>query len=313
MRFSTILSAFLVLAVFGCAGEKAAPTGKAEPAPVATKAEPEPAPTPKEPVAPPSEFQALRDTIRSIADTHNRCDVRWFARVDPSRIDSYERPVDVDGMEDDCSGMVALFEKALEQGAFRNPALDSWLRETAGIVDRYVLLVFRARKIMVKDKLPYKKEMTELRDAVRADSKVLAESVGPLLALSDDDLKALHKASSDVLVREAHRALASVGGDVRKWIEEPVDQGSAVWRHSIKASAVMARRAAEALALTRADAPKPLVEASAKLSKAFDEAVAFFTGRHFDEETPKVKAARQAIRKAIKAYEAVAKRTVRGP
>jgi hypothetical protein len=255
--------------------------------------------------APKTETDALREAIKDYVTLLADCDKQFFADVKPERIDKWELPVNVKAMESQCDRLLGLYEDMLARGAFRAPALDDFLRAAAVSADRYLVLGLHAKKVGVKDHIPYKKDLSELRDTLRADVAKLKESVGPVLALPDAALNA--SLGGDELAARAAPALNRLRGDLKDWIEVPVKASKPTWRYSLRTSQAIAERAAATLKAAGSSAGGAAVD----LAKAFGAAVTFYTGAYFDteeQEGPKVRkpviqadtAWRNALRKAGK-------------
>lgn len=275
--------------------------------PQAAAVEKAPAPPPK----PVSEFDNLRTAIREWVDLLGQCDERWFARVDPGKIDNYEFPIDVDAMDAACEGLKTGMERMLDLGGFRNPGMDTFLRRAAQATDRYLMMGFRAKKISVREKLPYKTELTALRDGLRAEVAGLTSDAGKVLALTDADLNASVNDSPEAVVAWARDTLGSVRADFKAQVEDAIPANKPIWRYGLKTTATLAQRAARALASARNGAPAGIAEPAASLAGALDTAVAYFTGEFFWEEDEKIDANRKTVVKEIKAYDKAAARAFR--
>lgn len=267
------------------------------------------APAPEAPQPPPkpvSEFDGLRDAIRDWADLLSKCDERWFARVEPAKIDNYEFPVDVDAMNAACEGLRTGMDRMLELGGFRNPRMDAFLRGAAQATDRYLMMGFRAKKISVRDKLPYKQELTALRDGLRAEVVALKAQAEQVLALTDADLNASSNDAPEVVVAWARDTLGRVRADFKAQVEDAIPANKPVWRYSLKVTSVLAKRAAAAMASARNGAPAKIVAPAQAMAGSLESAAAYFTGEFFWEEDEKIDATRKAVVKSISAYDRVA-------
>ncbi|HOI09477.1 MAG TPA: hypothetical protein PK313_03270 [Myxococcota bacterium] len=261
---------------------------------------------PEPPPKPASEFDGLRTAIADWVDLLGRCDERWFARVEPSKIDNYEFPVDVDAMNAACEGLRTGMERMLDLGGFRNPRMDQFLRRAAQTTDRYLMMGFRAKKISVRDKLPYKQELTALRDGLRAEVAGLKAEAAEVQALTDADLNASSNDAPEAVVAWARDTLGRVRADFKAQVEDAIPTNKPVWRYGLKTTAVLAKRAAAALASARNGAPGAVVVPAQAMSGALETAAAYFTGEFFWEEDEKIDANRKTVVKAIAAYDKVA-------
>lgn len=255
-----------------------------------------------------TEIELLREAISDFVTLAADCDKQWFSDVKPERIDKWELPVNVKDMENQCDRLLRIFEELLDKGAYRCPELDDFLRIAASVADQYLILAYRCKKVGVRDKLPYKKEVAELRDALRAEVSKLKEEVGKVLDMSDTALKGAMV--SDVMSL-ADAALLRLRNDYKQWIETPVKEGKPTWRYSLRTSDTIAARAVLTLRSRAGVSAQPLIAPAEELSRAFTAAVHFYTGNYFDteeEEGPKLRAAfnkadnqyRQASRRMFK-------------
>jgi len=295
--------------VAGCqqapSGQATAPRKEApEPPAVASKA-PEPSPKPV------SEFEGLRTAIREWVDLLGQCDERWFARVDPGRIDNYEFPIDVDAMNAACEGLRTGMDRMVDRGGFRNPRMDEFLRAAAEATDRFLMMGFRAKKISVRDKLPYKKELAALRDGLRAEVKGLRESAAEVLALTDADLNASSNDAPEEVVAWARTTLGRVRADFKAQVEDAIPANKPVWRYGLKTTAVLAKRAATALGSARNGAPTAVVAPAQAMASALEVAAAYFGGEFFWEEDEKIDQNRKTVVRSIAAYDKVAGKAFR--
>ncbi|OQC37442.1 MAG: hypothetical protein BWX66_01311 [Deltaproteobacteria bacterium ADurb.Bin058] len=294
----------LVGLVAAVACQKPAPVKEAPKQEEVAKPEAAPAPAPEpEPV---SEFAALRTAIKDWVDLLKRCDEGWFARVDPSKIDNYEFPIDVDAMTSFCYDLRTGMDKMLELGAFRNQQLDSFLREAATATDRYLIMSFRAKKISVKDKLPYKKELTALRDDLRAEVGALQKRAEQILALADADFHAISNAPASEVVTIARETLGRVRADFKAFVEDSIPTNKPVWRYSFKTTVALAKEAISALKAPRNGAPEAIAAPATALAQGLDSAVEYFGGEFFWEEDEKIDATRKSVVKVINAYDKAA-------
>lgn len=302
----TGVAALLVLSACQKPVDQATGPAKA-PQPRAEAVEKAPEPPPK----PVSEFDGLRTAIRDWVDLLGRCDDRWFARVDPSKIDNYEFPIDVDAMNAACEGLKTGMERMLDLGGFRNPDLDAFLRRAAEATDRYLMMGFRAKKISVREKLPYKQELAALRDGLRAEVAGLTSDAGKVLALTDADLNASVNDAPEAVVAWARDTLGRVRTDFKAQVEDAIPANKPIWRYGLKTTATLAQRAARALASARNGAPAGIAEPAALLASALETAAAYFTGEFFWEEDEKIDANRKAVVKEIKVYDKAAAKAFR--
>ncbi len=297
-----------VVVLVACQG----PSGKAPEPMKAPK--PQTAPAEKAPEPPPrpaSEFDELRTTIREWVDLLGQCDERWFARVDPGRIDNYEFPIDVDAMNTACEGLKTGMDQMLVLGGFRNPRVDGFLRRAAEATDRFVIMGFRAKKISVREKLPYKAELTALRDELRAEVAGLKSDAGKMLAMTDADLNASVNDAPEAVIAWARDTLGRVHADFKAHVEDAIPVNKPIWRYGLKTTATLSKRAAGAFASPRNGAPAGIIEPAAALAAALEKGAAYFTGEFFWEEDEKIDANRKALAKVIKAYDKAATKAFR--
>lgn len=303
--------ATVALAVAGCGGkgqDAAKPKAKAE----EKKAEAgKAAETPKEAPKPRSEFDDLREGLKDYVTLLADCDKAWFAKVDPDKIDKWELPVDVKTMEPRCDPLLNQYEKLMEKGAFRSPVMDEFLRTSALAADRYLLLAFRCKKVGVRDKVPYKKELAELRDALRADVAKLKEDVAKVLALSDAQLQVTALPPADT-VKWADGTLQRIKDDFKAWVQEPrkVENQKPTWRYSLRTGALMATRAAAALKLASTATPEGLADPAQALADAYQSATTFFTGDYFEKEEEQGPKVYKEMAKADTAYRNAARKAL---
>jgi len=291
LLFVPVLVAIVALSA-ACSPSK--PTANAVQAPAT------PPPPPPPPVK--SDYDKLRDAAKDFVTRMSDCDRRWFADVQPDRIDKWDLPVDVKAMESECDRVLGQFEALLEQGAFRSAALDGFLRLAATASDRYLVLGYRCKKVGVRDKIPYKAEVAAIRDALRADVARLNEAIAPVLALTDADLRTNEQAAPESLPGLADPVLARVRTDMKDWIEQSLKDKKPTWRYSLRTSELLARRAASALKSRGGAGVQDLAAAADALSLAWAEAVKFYTGAYFDSEEKEGPKIRRAVATADVAY-----------
>lgn len=280
MRRITILAFLFAFAFTACGDKKEAAAKKEAAKAAAAKA----AETPKPPPAPPSEFEPLRKKLSEFAILATACDKGWFAKVDPNKIDKWELAIDVPSMEDKCDPLLTQFDALVEPAGFRHPVLDAYLRQAALVADRYMFLGFRCKKVGVRDKLPYKKMLTELRDALRADVAGLTDALDKVLKLSDADLRDGGALSSAERVRWSVDAVARLPGDFTTWIESQRKENLPIWRYSLATSSTIGNRAAGALGSPRLAVEGGAVKAAGDLAAAFSAAWTFWSGDYFEAE-----------------------------
>lgn len=309
MRTTWIIALAAALALAAC-GKKDGGATKAEAAKAeAAKAEAAKAEAPKEPPKPPSEFAPLRKRMQDFAQLALACNKGWFTKVDPSKIDKWELPIDIPSMEDKCDPLLQQFEALVEPASFRHPVLDAWLRNAALVTDRYMFLAFRCKKVGVRDKLPYKKMLTELRDALQADVAAMAAGLEPALMLTDRDLRDGGELANEPRMLWVHGAVDRLGRDFNTWIAEPRKAQAPIWRYSLMTSERMGQLAARTLGAPRWGIDAAAVEAGAALSKAFSDAWAFWKGDYFEAEEAQSPAIYKAFKKAETAWKKASAKT----
>ncbi len=230
----------------------------------------------------------VREAVRDFMVVAERCDQAHFAHVEPERIKRWELPVDVKAMESECDVLLQRFSDLLDRGALRHPTLDRFLARSADVADRYLLLCLRCKKVGVRDRLPYIREVSALRDALRADVSALRDLGREVLTLTDDDLKAVERAPAGDIPRIAHEVFASLREDLRRLVEVPLREGAPIPRYALRLSD---RRADRAVTLLRSRAMvqgQALLGPAEALTHAFSAAVNFFTRDYFnaDEKIP---------------------------
>jgi hypothetical protein len=281
---------------------------KRKDAPPAQPPAPDPAPAPAQAPVVKSDLDLLREGIKDYVTLFADCDKHWFADVKPERLDRYELPVNVKAMEGECDKLLAMYEGILAKGSYRCPEMDSFLRLAASVADQYLVLAFRCKKVGVRDKVPYKKEVAALRDALRADVAKLKEAVGPALDLPDATLKG---AGGGDAVALADAALTRVRPDFKQWVEAPVKESKPTWRYSLRTSDTLASKAAMTLRARAGVSAQPLVGPAEDLAKAYTAAVAFYTGNYFDTEEQEGPKIRAALSKADSAYRQAARKVLK--
>jgi hypothetical protein len=180
------------------------------------------------------------------------------------------------------------------------------VRDAALTADRYLVLGFRCKKVGVKDKIPFKKEIGELRDALRADVARLKESVGTVLEQDDKALVSHASTPADELARIANAAVSRLREDLRTWVETPLKESKPTWRYSLRTTLAIAKGAT---AVLQAGPQAPgLGPAADGLVKSFDSAVTFYTGSYFDAEEKEGPKVRGAVVRADAAYRTAARK-----
>ena len=278
-RISIAVLAFALVPV-ACA-EKSEVAAKKEAAKTQA-AKPEQAPKP--PPAPPSEFDALRKNIEGFAALAVSCDKGWFAKVDPSKIDKWELAIDVPSMEERCDPLLTQFQELVQPAGFRHPALDEFLRGAALVADRYMFLGFRCKKVGVRDKIPYKKMLGELRDALRADVGAMSASLERVRKLSDADLRDSGTVPVAGRIQWSHDAIARLPADFTTWIESLRKENLPIWRYSLMTSATIGTRAAGAMGAPTLAVDGAAVKAAGELATGFADAWKFWSGDYFEAE-----------------------------
>lgn len=312
VRIMVVVVAF---AVAGCSSKSASPPNpsavEAEPvqaAPEAAKAEA--APVKQE--APVSANDRLRQDIREWVNLAKKCDAKWFAAVDPSKLDKWELPVDVQSMEDMCDklifGQVDLAKTAL----FKGRALDSLVRRTALATDMYTHVALRSRKVGVKDKLPFKKMLTELRDRLRAEVAGIVKDADAVLALDDAKLVEDGSVEGTEMIAWADGNLRRVGSDMDTLVAAPRKEIGPLWRYSLIVSRVLVAKSSDAINSAKSDADVKVKLAASELSTAWLAYADFFIGDFLPEEEIKTPKLTKPVKKAIAKYEKVAGKVVGG-
>lgn len=261
------------------------------------------------PVKPPPTPEALlRGAVRDLVALAERCDQAHFAHVEPERIKRWELPVDVKAMEGECDVILSRFADLLDRGVFRHPALDRFLARAADVSDRYLLLCLRCKKVGVRDRLPYIREVSALRDALRADVAALRDLARGVLARSDEDLNAVERTPPGDVPQVAHEVFASLRDDLRRLVEVPVRDNRPVARYALRFAD---RRADRALTLLRSRAMvqgQALLGPAEALTRAFSAAVNFFTGDYFNADEKLPPRVIRAVVDADRKYRAAARR-----
>jgi hypothetical protein len=301
MRTALTMVLAAALALGACAKKEDAAKAAAAKA-EAAKVEAAKAEAPKEPPKPPSEFAALRKQMQEFALLATACSKGWFTKVDPAKIDKWELPIDIPSMEDKCDPLLQQFESMVEPAAGRHPVLDAWLRNAALVTDRYMFLAFRCKKVGVRDKVPYKKMLTELRDALVADVGAMAEGLQPALLLTDKDLRDGGDLANEPRMLWLHGAVDRLGGDFATWIAEPRKAQAPIWRYSLMTTVRIGGLAARSLGSPRLAVDAAAVEAAKGLSDAFAGAWSFWKGDYFEAEEAQSPAIQKAFKKAEVAW-----------
>lgn len=255
-----------------------------------------------------SPFDDLREAIKDFITLLSDCDKVWFADVDPSRIMKWQLPVNVVEMEKVCDRLLSLFDQLLENGSFRAPQLDDFIRRSALAMDKYNILAYKCKKVGVRDKKPYIKEMEELRDTLRGDVKILKEEVGKILSLSDEDLRKTQQLAPEELLLLVNENLVRLRQDMKVWIEEPVKVGKPTFRYSLKASEMIANRAVSEISKRARATYSGLIAPAEDLVRAFSQASTFYSGRYFDEEEKEGPKIRNALYRADVVYRNAARK-----
>ena len=121
MRFASSLIMLVAIVLAGCSGRTPPPNPAAaggEAAPVQSTAVEQVAKQP--PAPPPSRHAALREGIDGWLKLASTCQKRWFAKVDPAKLDKWELPVDVPSMDDDCDKLVFDFEALSKENLLKD-------------------------------------------------------------------------------------------------------------------------------------------------------------------------------------------------
>ncbi len=261
---------------------------------------------------PPTREALLREAVRDLVALAERCDRAHFAHVEPERIKRWELPVDVKAMEGECDALLSGFTDLLDRGVLRHPGLDRFLARAADVSDRYLLLCLRCKKVGVRDRLPYIREVSALRDALRADVAALRDLAREVLALSDEDLKTVERTPPRDVPRLAHEVFASLRGDLRRLVEVPMRDEKPTARYALR---LADRRADRALTLLRTRAMvegQALLGPADALTRAFSAAVNFFTGDYFNADEKLPPRVIRAVVDADRKYRAAAKRFLAG-
>jgi hypothetical protein len=273
-----LLSVFALAA--GCGPSKEVAAKKA----AADAAARKPVEAPKPPPPPPSEFDTLRKQLAEFTTLATACDKGWFAKVDPNKIDKWELAIDIPSMEEKCDPLLRLFEALYQPAGFRHPALDEYLRTAALATDRYMFLAFRCKKVGVRDKIPYKKMLTELRDALRADVAGLAPGLEKVLKLTDADLQGTGSLAIDARRTWTLDAVARLPQDFTSWISAPRKDNAPIWRYSLMTTSTIGTRAAATLGTPQLSVDPAVVKAAGDLAAALAGAWQFWSGDYFEAE-----------------------------
>lgn len=305
MRPLTCLAAAFLAVACRPSGEPApAPGGVARPDP-GDLSRPDDVPAAR---TPPTREALLREAVRDLVALAERCDEAHFARVEPERIKRWELPVDVKAMEGECDALLSRFTDLLDRGVFRHPALDRFLARAAAVADQYLLLCLRCKKVGVRDRLPYIREVSALRDALRADVAALRDLAREVLTLSDEDLKAVERTPASDVPRLAHEVFASLREDLRRLVEVPIRDERPTARYALR---LADRRADRALTLLRSRAMvqgQALLGPADALTRAFSAAVNFFTGDSFNQDEKLPPRVIRAVVDADRKYRLAARR-----
>ena len=232
----------------------------------------------------------------------NACDKAWFSRVDPDKIDKWELPVDVREMEAQCDPLPGQYEALVKAAAFRNPRLDEYLRTAAMVADRYMFLALRCQKVSVRDKLPFKKMLTGLRDALRTDIATLGAGLEGVLKLSDAELRDGGDLSGNDRAEWTVGAVRRLPADFQAWIATQRPENLPIWRFGLMTSAAMGTRAAAAMGAARLALDPGLVKAGQDLATTFDQAWNFWSGDYFEAEEKGSPAHYKAMKKTVDAW-----------
>lgn len=305
MRPLTCLAAALLAMACRPSGEPAVAPGSAVPPDPGDSSRADDVPAVR---TPPTHEALLRDAVRDLVALAERCDRLYFAGVEPERIKRWELPVDMKAMEGECDALLSRFTDLLDSGVLRHPALDRFLARAADVSDRYLLLCLRCKKVGVRDRLPYIREVSALRDALRADVAALRDLAREVLALSDEDLKAVERTPPADVPRLAHGVFASLREDLRRLVEVPIREDRPTARYALRFAD---RRADRALTLLRSRAMvqgQALLGPADALTRAFSAAVNFFTGDYFNADEKLPPRMIRAVVDADRKYRAAARR-----
>jgi len=301
MRFASSLVMLVAIVLAGCSGRTPPPNPAAaggEAAPVQSTAVEQVAKQP--PAPPPSRHAALREGIDGWLKLASTCQKRWFAKVDPAKLDKWELPVDVPSMEDDCDKLVFDFEALSKENLLKGPELDSLFGRMAMVTDLYTHLALRCRKVGVKDRVPFKQMIAGLRDRLGAEVEAVANEGAAVLALDDDML--VRDVSGQAMMDRALGALGRVKSDMDEWIVKPRKEVGPVFKYSLKVSGRLAAGASEALAAD-ASLPEKFRMSASALSKAWTVVSDFYAGDYLAEEEAKSDFLQKSVVKAFIAYD----------
>ncbi len=248
-----------------------------------------------------SEPAQLREKLKDYVTLLSDCDRTFFADVKPERIDKWELPVNVAGMERACDDLVRRQMDLVECGGFKAPLLDQFLRQAAAVSDQYQLLAFRSKKVGVRDKEPYKRMVTDITVELRTDVGQLKEGIAPVLALSDADLTGA--VTDEELVQRAHAVFSALREDVRQGVEVPLKEGRPVLRQVLKTSDVIAATAVRSLRLLQTyHIPQSYLDAIILLTRSFSDLNEFYAGDYFETEEVEGPKRRSAVTRADQTY-----------
>ncbi|NOZ01589.1 MAG: hypothetical protein GXP54_06840 [Deltaproteobacteria bacterium] len=293
----------LCLISAGCRGTTKAPPRRPVHAPDILKA--------VEKQEPPSEFQALRDTIDEFSDLARKCDKYYFADVKGERIKKWNLPVDVQKMEKLCDPLLRLHEKMVDEGAWRCSVMDEFLRLSARVADQYLMLAFRCKKVGVREKRPYIKRVNAMRDRLRADVKELLGMVDKVSRLSDDDLKRFAGIAPGDIPGAVHKVLSGLSGAVDEFVVRPIKAKRPTWRYSLRFMDTVAQRAVDRLRSKAPTEHMALAGPADALTREYKALVNFFTGAWYYEEAGMDRKVLKRFKRAAKAYRKAAARALK--
>lgn len=263
-----------------------------------------------QPVAPveqsKTEWENMSDAFVEYVALAKECDERFFAKVEPEKIDRWELPIDVPKMEEKCDDLIFNFDEMIKKPAyFRNPTLDAMMRTTARVADQYMILALRCKKVGVKDKLPYIKLVTRLRDELRAEVTALATAWDK--ALTEKELDANSAMSAEETIRTANVLLVGMHKAFMDYVVTQRESQWPTWRYSLWVEKAIVEQLINVLKSPRVGAPEKYLSSATALATTLGGAVDYFTGEYFDTEEEQGPVVYKAVAKAFKDYEKLTK------
>lgn len=258
----------------------------------------------------PSREERIRELVKEFVALVEKCDEAFFSQVEPERIKRWELPVDVKRMEETCDAIIGKFE-GLMRHCLEQEVLDRFLDRAAKVADQYLLLCLRCKKVGVKERLPYIKELTELRDALRSEVRALKDSAQEVLKISAEEMVVLERLGPSGAAGLANRVFLSLGDYAKTLIVEPVRQGRPVPRYALKLADCRANRALELFRAKASLEAQGILGPAEALTHAFSAGVNFFTGDYFNAEDKVIKKMLGNIEDSYRRYRTAAKTLLR--